>query len=68
MSINILIADDHGVLRAGLRALLNAEPDFRVVDEAADGAEALRLAGQLSPDIVLLDVRMPGMSGIQVTR
>lgn len=68
MSINILIADDHGVLRAGLRALLNAEPDFRVVDEAADGAEALRLAGQLSPDIVLLDVSMPGMSGIQVTR
>ncbi|MFN8458109.1 MAG: response regulator transcription factor [Anaerolineae bacterium] len=68
MPINILIADDHGVLRAGLRALLNAEADFKVVDEAADGAETLRLAGQLSPDIVLLDVSMPGLSGIQVTR
>lgn len=68
MPINILIADDHGVLRAGLRALLNAEADFHVVDEAADGAETLRLAHQLSPDIVLLDVSMPGLSGIQVTR
>lgn len=68
MPINILIADDHGVLRAGLRALLNAEVDFHVVDEAADGAETLRLAHQLSPDIVLLDVSMPGLSGIQVTR
>ncbi|MFN8458120.1 MAG: response regulator transcription factor [Anaerolineae bacterium] len=68
MPINILIGDDHGVLRAGLRALLNAESDFRVVDEAADGMETLRLASQLCPDIVLLDVSMPGLSGIQVTR
>lgn len=68
MPIDILIADDHGLLRAGLRALLNAEADFRVVDEAADGTETLRLAGQLSPDIVLMDVSMPGLSGIQVTR
>jgi DNA-binding NarL/FixJ family response regulator len=68
MSIRILIADDHGVLRAGLRALLKNEPNFQVVGEAADGEETLRLAQELRPDIVLLDITMPGLSGIQVTR
>lgn len=68
MAIRILIADDHGVLRAGLRALLNAEPDLEVVGEAADGDEALRLTRTLQPDIVLMDVSMPGCGGIEATR
>ncbi|MFQ5340878.1 MAG: response regulator [Anaerolineae bacterium] len=68
MPIRILIADDHGVLRAGLRALLNAEPDVEVVGEAADGHEVLRLARALNPDVVLLDISMPGPGGIEVTR
>ena len=66
MSIRVLIADDHGVMRAGLRALLNAADGIEVVGEAADGREALELAGQLTPDIVLLDLSMPNMSGIKV--
>lgn len=68
MSIRILIADDHGVLRAGLRALLSAESDLEVAGEAADGREALRLVSELDPDVVLLDVNMPGPDGIEVTR
>jgi two-component system, NarL family, response regulator NreC len=68
MSIRILIAEDHGVLRTGLHALLNVEPDLEVVGEAADGHEALRLAGELRPDIMLLDLVMPGLGGIEVTR
>jgi len=66
MSIRVLIADDHGVMRAGLRALLNAADGMEVVGEAADGREALELAGQLTPDVVLLDLSMPDMSGIKV--
>jgi len=68
MPIRLLIADDHGVLRAGLRALLNAEPEFEVVGEAETGEEALHMAESLRPDVVLLDVSMPGLSGIEVTR
>jgi DNA-binding NarL/FixJ family response regulator len=68
MSIRILIADDHGVLRAGLRALLSAESDLEVAGEAADGGETLRLVSELDPDVVLLDVNMPGPDGIEVTR
>ena len=68
MSIKILIADDHGVLRAGLRALLRVEPDLEVVGEADCGREALRLAEALRPDVVVLDVSMPDMDGIEVTR
>ncbi|MCL7454992.1 MAG: response regulator transcription factor [Anaerolineae bacterium] len=68
MSIKILIADDHGVLRAGLRALLRMEPDLEVVGEADCGAEALRLAEELQPDVVVMDVSMPDMDGLEVTR
>jgi two-component system, NarL family, response regulator NreC len=68
MTIRILIADDHGVLRAGLRSLLNAEPDMDVIGEAADGNEALRLAEKLRPDVMLLDINMPGPTGIDVTQ
>lgn len=68
MSIRILIADDHGILRAGLRSLLNAEPDLIVVGEAGDGALALEMTRELNPDVLLLDISMPGPSGIEVTR
>ncbi len=67
MTIRILIADDHGVLRAGLRALLSAEADLEVVDEVATGEEALRLVEKLQLDVVLLDISMPGLGGIEVT-
>jgi len=66
--IRIVIADDHGVLRAGLRALLNSEHDLEVVDEAADGDAAERLALRVKPDVVLLDISMPGPNGIEVAR
>lgn len=64
MPIRILIADDHVLVRSGLRALLRADPELEVVGEAGDGAATLRLAAELSPDLVLLDVSMPGDSGI----
>ena len=68
MSIRILIGDDHGVMRAGLRAMLEGEPAVEVVGEAADGEAVMYLAGELLPDIVLLDIGMPGLDGIEVTR
>ena len=70
MTIRILIADDHSVIRAGLRAILSAQPDLEIVGEAADGNEALRLANELQPDIVLTDLSMPGPvgGGIAVAR
>jgi two-component system response regulator NreC len=68
MPRRILIADDHGVLRAGLHALLNDERDLEVVGQAADSDEALRLARELEPDIVLMDIDMPGCGGIEATR
>ena len=68
MSIRILIGDDHGVMRAGLRAMLEGEPSIEVVGEAADGEAVMYLAGELLPDIVLLDIGMPGLDGIEVTR
>ena len=63
--IRVLIADDHMVVRAGLRAILDAAPDLLPVGEASDGAEAVRLAGETAPDVVLMDLRMPGVDGIQ---
>jgi len=64
----IVIADDHGVLRAGLAALLNAEPGFSVVGEASSGEEAVRVAVERRPDLVLLDVSMPGIGGLEATK
>ncbi len=63
-NIRLLIADDHPVVRAGLRGMLSAEPDFEVVGEATNGAEAVALTGELRPDIVLMDLRMPEMDGV----
>ncbi len=62
--IRILVADDHLIIRQGLRLILETEPGFDLVGEAADGAEALRLCAQLEPDVVLMDLRMPGMDGL----
>ena len=66
--IRVLIADDHAVLRAGLRMLLDAESDLEVVGEAGDGAEALAQTIELAPDVVLLDVTMPQVGGLEVLR
>jgi NarL family two-component system response regulator YdfI len=62
--IKILIADDHLIIRQGLRLIFETEDDFNVVGEASDGAEALRLCADLAPDVVLMDLRMPGMDGL----
>jgi DNA-binding NarL/FixJ family response regulator len=67
-TIRLLIADDEALVRSGLRAILGAEPDIEVVGEAADGAEALSLCRSLAPDVLLMDVRMPGLDGIAATR
>ncbi len=67
MAIRILIADDHRVVRQGLRLLLKVDPDLDVVGEASNGVEAVRLAGQLRPDVVLMDLVMPVMGGIEAT-
>lgn len=68
MSTRILIVDDHGVLRAGLRALLSEEQDLEVVGEAADGAHALRQVRFLRPDVVLMDIGLPDTDGLEITR
>src|SRR5689334_9389985 len=67
MPIRILITDDHSVVRQGLRMFLSLDPDLEIIGEAADGAEAVRLAGELQPDVVLMDLLMPGMDGITAT-
>ena len=64
-SIRLLIADDHPVVRAGLRGILDNQPDLEVVGEAADGAEAVALTGRLLPHVVLMDLRMPKMGGVE---
>jgi DNA-binding NarL/FixJ family response regulator len=66
--IKVLLADDQALVRAGFRALLDAQSDIEVVGEAADGAEAVRLAVQTSPDVVLMDIRMPVLDGLEATR
>jgi DNA-binding NarL/FixJ family response regulator len=66
--IRVLIADDHLVVREGLRAILEVAGDIELVGEAVDGAEAVRLAGELAPDVVLMDLRMPNVDGIEAIR
>ncbi len=68
MAIRVVIADDHEVIRAGFGIMLRTQPDIEVVGEAADGAEAVRLCGREPVDVVLMDVRMPGLDGIEATR
>lgn len=68
MTIGVLIADDEALVRGGFRVLVEAAPDLRVVAEAADGREAVALARQHHPDVVLMDIRMPGQDGIEATR
>jgi DNA-binding NarL/FixJ family response regulator len=66
--VRIVIADDHQVVRSGFAALLDTQPDFTVLGTASDGAEAVQISRDLHPDIVLMDVRMPGTDGIEATR
>ncbi|MGG8406700.1 response regulator [Streptomyces sp. 12297] len=66
--IRVLLADDQALVRAGFRALLDAQPDIEVTGEAADGAEAVRRARELRPDVVLMDIRMPVLDGLAATR
>ncbi|MGP3691221.1 response regulator [Streptomyces sp. IBSNAI002] len=68
MPIRALIADDQIMIRQGFTALLSAEHDIQIVGQAADGLEAVTLAGQLRPDVILMDIRMPGLNGIEATR
>jgi DNA-binding NarL/FixJ family response regulator len=68
MTIRVLLADDQPLLRMGFRMILQAQPDLDVVGEAVDGADAVRQTRALRPDVVLMDVRMPGMDGIQATQ
>ena len=66
--VTILIVDDHAIVREGVRAFLEAQPDLAVVGDTASGEEAVRLAAELAPDVALVDLIMPGMDGIEVTR
>src|SRR5260370_25866255 len=68
MKIGILLADDHTILRAGLKMMLNAQPDMEVVGEAQDGHQAIQEALRFQPDIILMDITMPDMNGIEATR
>ena len=68
MSIRILVADDHGVVRQGLEMYLELDPELEIVGQAVDGTEALRLARELKPDVVLMDLLMPTMDGIAATK
>lgn len=66
--IRVLVADDHAIVRTGIRHVLESEPGFAVVGEASNGAEAIELAQSLQPDVAVLDISMPGASGLQVTQ
>ncbi|MEV6349231.1 response regulator transcription factor [Actinoplanes sp. NPDC051851] len=66
--ISVMLADDQALVRAGFRALLDAEPDIRVVGEASDGVQAVSLVRAAHPDVVLMDIRMPGVDGLEATR
>jgi len=68
VSVRVLLVDDQALVRGGFRMILEARPDLEVVGEAGDGAEAVALAARLRPDVVLMDVRMPGMDGLEATR
>ena len=67
MSVRILLADDHGIIRQGLRSLLEKQPDLEIVAEAKNGREALALVGQEEPDVVIMDITMPNLNGITAT-
>jgi DNA-binding NarL/FixJ family response regulator len=66
--IRVLLADDEGLVRAGFKAILEIEPEIDVIGEAADGREALAISAALRPDVVLMDIRMPGLDGLEATR
>ena len=66
--LRVLIADDHPLFRDGMRGLLSTQPDIEVAGEATTGEEAVKLSGELEPDVVLMDVKMPGLGGIEATR
>src|SRR3954447_7931358 len=68
MSIRVLLVDDQALVRAGFRMILDAEEDIEVVGEAADGEQAVFSANQFNPDVILMDVRMPNMAGLEPTR
>lgn len=67
-AIRVLLADDQALLRESLRMMVDAQPDLQVAGEAADGGQAVQLAARLVPDVVVMDIRMPGMDGIEATR
>lgn len=68
MSITVFLADDHAVVRDGLRSLLDAQPDIKVIGDAANGRDAVRLVKQLRPNVVVMDIAMPGLNGIEASR